>query len=309
MRPSHAISHSQQENSPTGIIDLCCYFHSVKIIPVLFLTSVLSQAEDKVRDFWFSGAEISSFKLEQARYGKIYPGHAELIFVTEPFLADKQVKNENGGENSTDVLKLNFLTTFNTGIYSYRTMTSTFRPIDLEKFPHALKTSTSVQDWCGQAFQQYNLGKENWKVEIRSYFENPGDENFTLPVTYLEDELWLTLRLDPKSLPIGKTKIIPGAIYTRYSHIDPEGTTAEAKLSESGKTSTYSLHYPSLDRTLKVEFDTAFPHIIRKWTESSSAGTTTGTLEKRLMNVSYWSMKNPEDSEKRKQLNLEPIAD
>ena len=98
----------------------------------LSLLLALPLHADKIRDFWFNGAEISSFKLSQSRYGKNHPGHAELIFVTEPFLIGKQVKDESGKGDSTDVLKLNALTTFNTGLYSYRTMTSTFRPIDLK---------------------------------------------------------------------------------------------------------------------------------------------------------------------------------
>ncbi len=276
---------------------------------ILTLLLALPLQADPVRDFWFNGAEISSFELSQSRYGKNHPGHAELIFVTEPFLTRKQVKNETGKPDSADVLKLNALTTFNTGIYSYRTMTSTFRPIDLAKFPHALKSTTSVQDWCGQAFQQYNLRKDGWSVQLRSYFEQEADKDFTLPSTYLEDELWITLRLDPKKLPTGKTEIIPGSIFTRFAHLEIVASTADATLVESGKSSIYTLTYPSLKRTLTITFDTAFPHIIRKWTETTSSGTTTATLKKRLMNVAYWGMHNPEDADKRKELGLDPVAD
>lgn len=279
----------------------------MKYLILPFLLSFPLQA-DPIRDHWFNGAEISSFEISQARYGKNHPGHAELIFVSEPFLTDKQVKNESGKPDSTDVLKLNALTTFNTGFYSYRTMTSTFRPIDLKKFPHALKSTTSVQDWCGQAFQQYNFKNDNWNVQLRSYFEQESDKDFTLPSTHLEDELWLTLRLDPMQLPTGEVQVIPGAIFTRYDHKPILASTAKAVLKESGETSTYSLTYPSLKRTLAITFDTAFPHIIRKWTETTSSGTTTATLKKRLMNVPYWGMHDPEDAAKRKELGLEPIA-
>lgn len=263
---------------------------------------------DPIRDFWFNGAEISSFELSQSRYGKDHPGHAELIFVTEPFLLEKQVKNESGKAESTDILKLNALTTYNTGIYSYRTMTSTFRPIALDKFPHALKSNTSVQDWCGQAFQQYNFKNAGWSVQLRSYFEQEADQDFALPSAYLEDELWLTLRLDPKKLPTGETEIIPGAIFSRFSHKEIAVSSAKAVLEESDESSTYTLTYPSLNRTLAITFDTAFPHIIRKWTETTSSGTTTAILKKRLMNIPYWGMNDPEDAEKRKDLGLEPIA-
>jgi hypothetical protein len=275
-----------------------------------FLTLLLALPlhADKIRDFWFNGAEISSFELSQSRYGKNHPGHAELIFVTEPFLIGKQVKDESGKGDSTDVLKLNALTTFNTGLYSYRTMTSTFRPIDLKNFPHALKSTTSIQDWCGQAFQQSNFRNNGWSVQLRSYFENAGDKKLALPSAHLEDELWITLRLDPKKLPTGETEIIPGAIFTRFNHQAISAVKAKAVLSESSGSSTYTLTYPSLNRTLSIHFDTAFPHIIRAWTEKTSKGTTTAKLKKRLMNVPYWKLHNPDDAGKRKQLGLDPVA-
>jgi hypothetical protein len=279
----------------------------MKII-VLALSLVTTLHANRVRDFWFSGAEISSFELSQSRYGKNHPGHAELIFVTEPFLIGKQVKDESGKGNSTDVLKLNALTTFNTGIYSYRLMTSTFRPIDLEKFPHALKSTSSIQDWCGQAFQQSNFRKDGWSVQLRSYFENAGDQDLTLPEAYLEDELWITLRLDPKKLPTGETEIIPGAIFTRFNHQPIAAVKANATLDLSGKTATYTISYPSLGRALSIGFDKKFPHVIHAWTEITPKGQTTAVLKERLMNVDYWNMNDPEDAEKRKQLGLDPVA-
>ena len=47
-------------------------------------------------DYWYGGkAEISSYKLEQARYGEMREGSAVLVFVTEDFLPDEQVKADN----------------------------------------------------------------------------------------------------------------------------------------------------------------------------------------------------------------------
>ena len=45
------------------------------------------------KDYWYSGeAELTRYELEQARYGEIHRGDAVLIFVTEDFRTDKQVK-------------------------------------------------------------------------------------------------------------------------------------------------------------------------------------------------------------------------
>lgn len=276
---------------------------------LLMLSALVSTANaDAVRDFWFSGAEINRYQLSQFRYGETHPGHAEFIFVTEPFLTDKQVKNERGSSPSTDVLKLNALRTFNTGIYSYRTMTSTFQPIDLATYPHALKTSTSVQDWCGQVFQQLNKTDAGWRGELRSYFQQQGDRDFKLDHAHLEDELWIQLRLDPTKLPTGTINIVPGAIYTRFTHRPIQAEAAQATLESNNTLSTYTLKYSKIERELRITFDTEFPHIIRGWQEVESEGTTKAVLTHRIMNSHYWSEKSKKDAQKRKALGLEPIA-
>ena len=281
---------------------------SIKTFLPLFIVHSLLTA-DPVRDFWFNGAEISRYELSQVRYGANHHGHVEFIYVTEPFLIDKQVKDESGTGSSTDVLKLNALRTFNTGIYSYRTMTSTFRPIDLDRFPHALKTNTSVQDWCGQVFQQINRRDDGWRGRSFSYFESEGDESFELPDAWLEDELWLLIRLDPSRLPRGGIEVIPGALHTRFTHQPNEVVSAVGDLKTGSKLSTYTLRYPDYERSLMIGFDTEFPHIIRGWTDTGPGGTTTATLKDRIMNSYYWSENQPEDRKKRPQLGLEAVAD
>ena len=287
-------------------------FLTTSLLPVVILLATKPHpaiANDPVRDFWFSGAEINRYKLNQARYGHQHPGHAELIFVTEPFLTREQVKNETGSQPSTDVLKLNALRTFNTGIYSYRTMTSTFQPIDLVRFPNALKTSTSIQDWCGQSFQQINWKKYGWQVRLHSYFEKEGDQDFKLDKSWLEDELWLRIRLDPQTLPTGPIKVIPGAVTTRFDHHPIQAYEASGTFTQDPRQTTYELHYPELKKTLEITFDTKFPHIIRSWKETSSQGTTEAVLTHRIMNSKYWSENSPKDRELRKQLGLKPLAD
>ncbi|CAA6679190.1 MULTISPECIES: septum formation inhibitor Maf [unclassified Lentimonas] len=267
----------------------------------------LNQANAQVREFWFSGAEINRYELKQMRYGESHPGHAELIFVTEPFLVDQHVKHEFGTGSSTDILKLNAQRAFNTGIYTYRVMTSTFQPIDMERYPHALKTNTSIQDWCGQVFQQIGKTQTGWDIELRSYFQKDGDQDFTLGDYWLEDELWTRLRLDPMSLPVGKLQLVPGAILTRWMLIPIEPQDALARLKEGKKQSSYTVEYPKLGRKLVIHFDTKFPHIIRGWEEHEPAGVTHATLTHRLMNSEYWSEKHLKDASKRKLLGLEEV--
>lgn len=271
--------------------------------------ALFAATDDMIRDFWFSGAEINRYKLEQSRYGHQHPGHAEFIFVTEPFLTEPQVKNETGGKPSTDVLKLNALRTFNTGIYSYRTMTSTFQPIDRARFQHALKTTTSIQDWCGQSFQQINWKQSGWQIKRHSYFEKEGDQEYALEQSWLEDELWLLLRLDPDKLPTGSINVVPGAVTTRFDHHPVQPYEATGTLTKGSEQTTYTLRYLKLKKSLQIHFDTQFPHIIRKWEESSQQGTTRALLTHRIMNSEYWLENQPKDRVLRKQLGLEPTAD
>jgi hypothetical protein len=272
------------------------------------LLLALSLNADQVSDFWFSGAEINRYELTQMRYGEAHSGHVEFIFVTEPFLTQAQVKNESGGNPSTDVLKLNALRTFNTGIYSYRTMTSTFQPIDLATFPDALKTNTSVQDWCGQAFQQLNRTPDGWRGELRSYFQKEGDLDFELSDALLEDAIWLKLRLDPESLPTGDLKIIPSGVYSRFAHKPVHIEQATAERTIDGAMSHYVVRYDTIERALHITYDTAFPHIVRSWEEVEAGGTTKAVLTHRIMNSEYWSEHRASDAPKRKTLGLEPLA-
>lgn len=276
----------------------------------LLLTVSLTLHADSVRDFWFSGAELNRYELSQIRYGEAHPGHAELVFVTEPFLTDKQVKNETGtgAGPSTDVLKLNTMRTFNTGIYSYRTMSSTFQPIDLNDYPYALKSNTSVQEWCGQFFLQLNRSGDGWRGELRSYFQQDGDRDLLLGDALLEDAIWLKLRLAPEQLPTGPIEIIPGGLYARFNHAPPQIQQAVAERSVDGKLSLYRIHYSKIERTLEISYDSEFPHIIRGWKEVEPAGTTQAKLTHRIMNSEYWNQSKASDAHKRRELGLDPIA-
>ena len=56
------------------------------------------------RAYWFGGkAELNTYRLEQAHYGATFPGEAVLVFVTEDFRVDKQVKSESEIEQSPSI--------------------------------------------------------------------------------------------------------------------------------------------------------------------------------------------------------------
>ena len=270
--------------------------------------SLKAPSDEQIQNFWYDGAEISRFELKQERYGEARPGYAVFVFVTEPFRTTTQVKADTLEPNTTSILKLNAMREFNTGIYEYNTMTSIFAPIDTDAFPHALKLTTTIQDWCGHAFSQFNLEDEGYRSELRSYFESHGDINETILGTdvWLEDELWTRIRIDPTELPVGKFKVIPGSLHLRFAHLRPEAALAEGVIEQNGKLTTYTVVYSALGRSLSIDFDASFPHVIRGWTESGGRnGTKTiAKLVDRIERSYYWSLNKPGDSKLRKQLGL-----
>src|ERR1043166_4986458 len=105
----------------------------LKAFVILLIFSILAIAatnpsEDAFKKYWYAGkAELDRYSLDQARYGEMHKGEAVVIFVTEPFLLDKQVKFEHGDKsNAVTVMKVNFTKRFFTGIYPYTLITSTF---------------------------------------------------------------------------------------------------------------------------------------------------------------------------------------
>lgn len=267
---------------------------------------------DRFSQYWFAGkAELVRFDLEQARYGETHKGDAVLIYVTEDFLPDKQVKSDSTDRERSGaipVMKLNFTRNFNTGLYPYSMMTSIFTPLDIVERPHTLKTSTSVQEWCGHTYLQLNLRDNVYRVQGRSYFESDGDQDYEVQETWLEDEIWTRIRLDPKSLPIGELQIIPGAQQSRLQHRDMKIETATAVMNMGDGEQSYTLDYGSVGRRLTIRFTSAFPHEILGWEEthgSGSATSTTRAVRTHTLRIDYWSRNHNSDSPLRKELGLD----
>lgn len=260
------------------------------------------------KDYWFSGrSEITSYQLMQERYSEIREGTAVTIFVTEDFLPDAQVKANHISEENIPVLKLNLTKKFNTGIYPYSIMNSIFSPISTTG--HALKLSSSVQEWCGQVYMQLNNRKE-FEIQEHSYFEGEGDQKFTLPKTWLEDELWNLIRINPEELPTGDLKIIPSLEYIRLRHVKTKEYNAFANLKQGDSITVYTLNYPDLQRQLKLFFKNNFPYEIEKWEEVNGSDKndtvrlrTTATKLKR-MKIDYWNKNQNEFAPLRDSLGL-----
>ena len=283
--------------------------------------SGLSTPNDQFKAYWYQGkAELTRYALEQARYGEIHKGDAVLIFVTEDFLNYEQVKKEfDESKNYSSVLKLNFTRKFYTGLYPYSTMVSVFTPVDLEEYPKTLKVTSSNQEWCGHTFTQFNLRGRKYKVQLRSYFQDEADQDFTLKPVFLEDEIWTRIRISPESLPVGDIEIIPGLTFSRLRHVKNEVQKATTNLVDlmdeslsRGELQAYSVDYKDLERQLTIKFEKAFPHRIVAWEETTSSGfgrkaksLTTLAVRTHSVQNDYWTKHSLVDSTYRKQLGLE----
>ncbi|MCB0712868.1 MAG: hypothetical protein KDD67_11110 [Ignavibacteriae bacterium] len=266
--------------------------------------------------YWYQGvAELNRYELSQARYGEVHRGDAVLIFVTEDFLADTQVKLESdkGDRVAPSVLKVNFVKKFLTGIYPYSMMTSVFTPVDLKNWPHSLKVTTSSQEWCGHTFTQLNWLDPEYRLRQFSYFEKEGDIEREVTPDLLEDEVWTRLRIDPTSLPVGRVNILPGTMSTRLRHTENVPNEAEVSFmdiapdKEGKRIRRYILEYTNPARTLMVDYRVEFPHEIVGWSETySDFGTVLTTTAKRtnVLRTNYWSKHSNADSVLRKELGL-----
>jgi len=267
---------------------------------------------EEFKNYWYTGkAELSSYKLQQARYGEIHSGNAVLIFVTEDFSKSKQVKldhPEKAGDDKLPVLKLNLTKKFVTGIYPYSMMMSAFSPVDINNYPHAVKTATSVQEWCGSTYTQINLRNNKYNVEWHSYFEDEGDKNVSFNVCWLEDELWNLIRIAPEKLPTGSQKVLPGSLYTRMSHAPLQIQDANLSLKEDGANEIFSIEYSSQQHAIHITFEKNFPHKILSWDETfpgfdGKLLTTTAILDKTIM-TDYWVHHKNLDRAMREELDL-----
>ncbi len=267
------------------------------------------ELSQEFKQYWYAGtAEISSYQLQQARYGELRDGKAVLVFVTEPFSPTQQVKADRQGPEDISVLKLNATKNFNTGIYPYSIMTSSFYPVSDDQ--HALKVTSSIQEWCGHVYIQLN-NKEKFDIRSHSYFQMEGDQDFSIDKAVLENELWQKIRIAPSGLPIGSFTAIPALEFTRFRHLEVKGYKAEGTIEQEGDWSVYTLHYPKVGRTLLIRYRTTFPHDIEGWTERYTSGygsgakemTSTATRIEQIRSP-YWSQNSNTDLYLRDSLGL-----
>lgn len=273
----------------------------------------------KLTDYWYQGkAEVTSYTLSQNRYKDVHPGSAVLIFVTEDFLTDKQVKNDRyTNPNSIPILKLNMVRDFPTGLYDYHIMTSVFTPAETDQHPYTLKVTNSTTEWCGQVFMQLNYEKGHYKSQLFSYFEAEGDATIKVKAALLEEEIFNRIRINPQALPVGKIKLLPSLTFVRLAHKDFEPVDAITALSpypgnefEGEDLWVYQIDYPNFNRKVEIVFEKESPYAIAGWKDTypsmfdQQLRTSIAKRKKSLM-VAYWSKNSLNDMALRAELELD----
>ena len=301
----------------TGLSLLACTADKVEQEAVkASYVSLESTKLSGLSDYWYQGkAEINRYRLQQNRYKDVHPGEAIHVFVTEDFLTDKQVKNDNyRNPNSTPILKNNFIKKFSTGIYDYSIMTSVFTPVKTEDFPNTLKVSTSSQEWCGHTFMQLNQAGKNYKVKTQSYFESEGDTEKMVPLLMTEDEVFNRIRMAPEALPTGKFRMLPGTAIVRLMHLPFEAMQVEASRNDykgqdvpGEALQSYTIKFPKLDRTLEIVFEKEAPYQIIGWVDSYPSAfdkeiRKTVAVRTHSLVSAYWNQNSLQDMALRKEL-------
>lgn len=276
-------------------------------------------SNNNLGEYWYQGkAEISRYELLQNRYKDLHPGEAIMIFVTEDFLTDKQVKNDRyTNPNSIPILKNNQLRKFPTGLYDYSMMTSVFTPVNTQEVEPTLKVTTSSQEWCGHTYMQVNHEEKNYRVTLHSYFEGEADKVEDVAEALLEDELFNRIRINPESLPTGKIKVLPSTVVTRLAHMkyQPiEATASNETYTEDdfdrNQLKAYTLKFPSLNRIFQIIYQAQAPYIIEGWKDSYPSmfdKTVRTTVAKRTHTIknAYWGKNGLNDMTLRKELGMD----
>lgn len=281
--------------------------------------------------WWHDGkAELSGYRLGIARYGEARRGQAVLVYVTEPFSESKRVKVDEAGRNPADtfdVLKLNVVRDFQTGIYDYNTMASLF--VRSDSFEPVKETFSSAE-WCGHVFQEIVVDAGAITGRYSSYFE---DESGELrldpkPEGIVEDNLFILLRgLRGEFLAPGERRsfdFLPSPLYSRLSHRPMAWTTAEVERRAGTETVTVPAgQFTTATYVVKVadgregrfDVEADYPHRIVRWNWSPPAG---GDPGRRLggedsgeltgsSRLEYWKLHANGDESYLEALGIQPL--
>ena len=268
--------------------------------------------------------EVDSYALVQPRYGALRDGTALLVFVTEEMSQTLRVKADPGKHPASDlfpVLKLNAIRTFQTGIYDYKVMTSTFARTESTPAFRVEKVSFSSTEWCGQLFQEWIAGDKELRGIAHSYFDGEADAQLALDLPadgVMEDALPILLRgLRGDWLPAGASRVVPylpSSLRARLGHTRQKwGEATITRGAAPGPVATRALgkllaiHYVVAEKggvATTWTIEAAAPHRLLAWSASDGdAGKLIGSKR-----IAYWRFNHPGDERELGPLGLSPLS-
>jgi hypothetical protein len=287
---------------------------------LVFLWGARQARADEFWAHWGDGkAELDGYALTQPRYGELRAGTAVLVFVTEDFSDSARVKADPGKHPPSDVypvLKLNFVRDFQTGIYDYNVMTSTFARTEAAFAP--AKVSFSSQEWCGHVYQQLVARGARLEGARHSYFDGEADQALALALPaggVMEDAVPILVRgLRGDWLAPGETRTVPflpSTLRARLEHRPQAWGEATLKraaaaapvASALGRVRAFTIEVAERGGpTVTWTIEDAAPHRILAWRSTTGdAGELLGSAR-----LAYWQL-NREGGEKNLALlGLEP---
>ncbi|MDX1582222.1 MAG: hypothetical protein R3338_01355 [Thermoanaerobaculia bacterium] len=270
---------------------------------------------------WGDGkAELSGYDLKMPRYGEVRDGTAALIFVTEPFTVEPRVKADGPNARTGtvfQVMKLNLIRDFPTGIYDYNTMSSVF--VGLEPFAglpagSPAKVTFSSQEWCGQVWEQATYHPETIDVVSHSYFGGEADQAFTIERggdLWTEDQLFHWARgfaLPDPERESAEVRMLPTLLEARLSHdpLEPRRVRLRRSVGHerievpAGTFETTIHEAESTERTWRFWVETDHPHRIVQWRVSTGERGRLRGSER----LPYWEMNKSKYEEALSEIGL-----
>lgn len=278
---------------------------------------------NRFENHWYDGnAELATYRIEEMRYGEMRTGVRTMVFVTEPMRLSTYIKPDTklSRDEQIDVVKLNDLLKFPTGVYDYSIMTSTFAAVEEKKgipLMSAMKVAFSGQEWCGMVYERYIRERNAFTGELFSYFESEGERQFTLPLDNSpepEENLWILIReMKGQFLKTGGSRrfaLIPSVWHRRKSHTPVRVVDAVVRKSNPTEVTTtlgtfdaHEFTWSYEDGTTSVLVEEAWPHRILSWKERDGS---TGYVMK-IRREPYWRIHDNDDLHVRDSLALKSL--
>ncbi len=235
-------------------------------------------------------AEFNLYDAVIPRYGTPRKATVTHVWVTEPWDSARAIKADPGTPGDFEVLKLNQIISYPTGVYRYEQMWSGFwkrSSSALEKF------SLTHHEACGNTFKQARISNGRADYICHSYFEGHGDVTRTVelpPGAIFQDELPVRLRLMLAAGTTSETEfsIFPSVINGKSDSL----VSNQSKVSIEKKSRDEVLL--TVTRTAGIDrltFEAVKPFKLLKW-EMAEGGSL--TLRKSLL-LDYWNKNTPAD--------------